>query len=143
MDQNSKYEKWKADYAIQQKKDKKESLVIRTFIVLGIASVFMTLYLWRIDELKFFWQPTKTTKAVVLGTGHSRVAPRGNMFIQKACYQYEVDGKTYVHCFHPSKSLGELFFGDSLEVKYSTVFPQNSKALNIIYRIPLQKSAGL
>lgn len=129
MNKEQRYNKWKSDYLLRHKREKKIYLLK---LCVGVI-VLALLYCWYTDRLTFFAQPTDLTKGIVTKTQPRRISPKAGMmsYIQNATYSYEIKGKLYEEDFYPTKSIGRLHEGDTLNVQYSLFFNGLSKVVKV------------
>ncbi len=131
MSKNQRYQDWKAGYLLRHKREKKIYILK---ISIG-ALLLALLYCWYTDRLTFFAQPTDFTKGVVTKTKPWRISSKAGMmsYIQHATYTYTIDGEKFEEGFFPTKSIGRLHEGDTLNIQYSMFFNGLSKVVEVLH----------
>ncbi len=123
--EKEKYEKWKKEYDVSHKKEKKSNFKLIALSLVVVSFLFFLGYLIWNDEFRFIGRKTEVKKAVITRIGLMKVPSGG--YYQRVTYEFSFNEKRYVNYFTADKFTGMQSQGDTIHVKFRVSNPEDSK----------------
>ncbi|MFY0629868.1 MAG: hypothetical protein JXR05_05765 [Flavobacteriaceae bacterium] len=123
--EKEKYEKWKKQYTITSKEDKKTN-VKRIGIAFAIIIIlfFLGKLIWD-DDLRFIGRKTEVKKGVITNIGLIRVRSGGHY--KRVTYEFTFNNKKYTNYFTANRFTRMPYKKDSILIQFEVNNPDNSK----------------
>ncbi len=125
------YARWKRQYSIARKKERKTTITKNIIAILCCFLIFYVISLFWNDEIRFWGRKTEINKGVITHT-EFKFSGGARGYYQKVTYQFIYKQKIYKTYFWANKFVDKQFVGDSIYIKFEVNNPNNSKYLSTI-----------
>ncbi|MEN8187401.1 MAG: hypothetical protein ABFR05_09755 [Bacteroidota bacterium] len=128
--EKEKFEKWKAEYEIQQEKERYKFLkpIIVTFLLSGVLAI-MGYYLYT-GEYRFIGQKTIIIEAEIIETNMFHMGK--GYYLHNLKYEYEFQNEKFQDYKKMGKKYGRMEKGDLIKIKISTKHPERNKYIGLV-----------